>query len=320
MICTAALDIFNGINNLKIKIYERSLIRMTTYRSIEGRYRGAPFHMVGDGFRVSNYFPGGNDFGTRLSPFLLLDYNAPYEFPPSDSPKGVGAHPHRGFETVTIAYDGHIEHHDSFGNHGVIGPGDVQWMTAGSGLLHKEYHEREFSRRGGLFHMIQLWVNLPREHKMHPPRYQELLKEQMGRVALPNGGGEVRVIAGEYEGVKGPALTFTPVHLFDIAFRAGGKAAFELPARFHTAVLVLRGEATINGTETAQAGDFILFADAGGAIAIEGQTDDTLVIVLSGEPIDEPVFQHGPFVMNSREELIEAFKDFQSGRMGKPDF
>ncbi|MBB6733915.1 pirin family protein [Cohnella zeiphila] len=293
---------------------------MATYRGIEGRYRGAPFHMVGDGFRVSNYFPGGNDFGTRLSPFLLLDYNAPYVFPLSDVPKGIGAHPHRGFETVTIAYDGHVEHNDSFGNRGVIGPGDVQWMTAGSGLLHKEYHEREFSRRGGLFHVIQLWVNLPREQKMHPPRYQELLKEQMGRVALPNGGGEVRVIAGEYDGVKGPAVTFTPIRLFDIALRQGGRAAFELPASFHAAALVLRGEVAVNGTETAKAGDFLLFADGAGAIAIEGRTDDALVIVLSGEPIDEPVFQHGPFVMNSREELIEAFKDFQSGKMGKPGF
>ncbi|QAY67579.1 pirin family protein [Paenibacillus protaetiae] len=292
----------------------------TTYRSIEGTFRGAPVHMVGDGFRVSNYFPGGSNLGQRFSPFILLDYNAPYEFPPSERVRGVGAHPHRGFETVTIAYDGYIEHHDSKGNHGIIGPGDVQWMTAGSGLLHKEYHEREFSRRGGLFHMIQLWVNLPRAHKMHAPRYQELLKSGMGREELPDNGGEVRVIAGEYNGVRGPAETFTPVNLFDIAFRQGGKAEFTLPASYNTAALVLRGSAVINGSQQAAEGDFILFANTEGAIAIEGQTDDTLVIVLSGEPIDEPVFQHGPFVMNSREELIEAFQDFQQGKMGHPDF
>jgi len=293
---------------------------MTTYRTIEGIYRGAPFHMVGDGFRVSNYFPGGNDFGQRISPFLLLDYNAPFEFPPSEHAKGIGAHPHRGFETVTISYDGYVEHHDSRGNRGVVGPGDVQWMTAGSGLLHKEYHEREFSKRGGLFHMIQLWVNLPRADKMHAPRYQELPKSRMGRVNLPNDGGEVRIIAGEYNGVRGPAETFTPIDLFDIAFRKGGEATFELPATHNAAALVLRGEAAINGSRQAAEGDFVLFERAEGRISIEGRTDDTLVIVLSGEPIDEPVAQHGPFVMNSREELIEAFQDFQNGKMGDPNF
>ncbi|QMV41958.1 pirin family protein [Cohnella cholangitidis] len=293
---------------------------MTTFRPIEGTYAGAPFHMVGDGFRVSNYFPSGNDFGERFSPFILMDYNAPFTFPPSASVKGVGAHPHRGFETVTIAYEGYIEHHDNHGNHGIIGPGDVQWMTAGSGLLHKEYHEPEFSKRGGLFQMIQLWVNLPREHKMHPPKYQELLKNDMGKIDLPDEGGTVRVIAGDYNGVKGPAQTFTPIHLFDLALKAGGKSRFELPSSYNTAALVLRGTATINGAEAANEGDFILFANAPGEILVEGQTDDTLVIVLSGEPLNEPVFQHGPFVMNSREELIEAFKDFQAGKMGNADF
>lgn len=292
----------------------------TTWRTIEGIYKGAPFHMVGDGFRVSNYFPSGNNFQYRFSPFILMDYNAPFEFPPSNEVKGVGAHPHRGFETVTIAYEGHIEHHDNHGNHGIIGPGDVQWMTAGSGLLHKEYHEREFSKRGGLFHMIQLWVNLPRAHKMHPPKYQELLKEQMGRAELPNGGGTVRVIAGEYQGVKGPAQTFTPIHLFDIAFKANGRAEFNVPSSFNTAALVLRGTATINDSRAVKEGDFVLFSNTPGDISIEGLTDDTLVIILSGEPIDELIYQHGPFVMNSRDEIIEAFQDFQSGKMGSMDF
>ncbi|TBL73051.1 pirin family protein [Paenibacillus thalictri] len=291
-----------------------------TYRTIEGIYRGAPFHMVGDGFRVSNYFPSVNDLGQRFSPFLLLDYNAPYVFPPSDTVKGVGAHPHRGFETVSIAYEGYVEHHDNHGNHGIIGPGDVQWMTAGSGLLHKEYHEKEFSRRGGTFHFIQLWVNLPRADKMHPPKYQELLKKDMGRVALPDQGGEVRIIAGDYNGTRGPASTFTPIHLFDIQFNKNGKAQFELPASYNTAVLVLKGKAQMNGDKPANEGDFVLFDNTSGLIAIEGLTDDTLVIVLSGEPIDEPVYQHGPFVMNSREEIIEAFKDFQSGKMGNANF
>ena len=293
---------------------------MTAYRSIQGTYRGAPFHMVGDGFRVSNYFPSGQDFGAKFSPFLLMDYNAPYEFPPSDSVKGVGAHPHRGFETVTIAYEGHIEHHDNHGSHGVIGPGDVQWMTAGSGLLHKEYHEKEFSKRGGLFQMIQLWVNLPREHKMHPPKYQELTKDKMGYVDLPDGGGTVRVIAGEYNGTAGPASTFTPIHLFDIALKQGGRADFELPSSFNTGALVLRGTVKINGETTAAEGDFVLFRNESGGISVEGLSDDALIIFLSGEPIDEPVFMHGPFVMNSREELVEAFKDFQSGKMGRPNF
>jgi len=293
---------------------------MTTFRGIEGNYRGAPFHMVGDGFRVANYFPSGNDLGQKISPFLLMDYNAPFEFPPSDSVKGVGAHPHRGFETVTIAYQGSVEHHDSYGNHGIIGPGDVQWMTAGSGLLHKEYQEKEFSRKGGVFQMIQLWVNLPREHKMHPPKYQELLKSEMGYVELPHGGGTVRIIAGEYGGVRGPATTFTPIGLFDIRFRSGGAARFELPASHNAAVLALRGSARINGGKTVGEGDFVLFKNEPGEILVEGLDDDALVIVLSGEPIDEPVFMHGPFVMNSREELMEAFKDFQAGKMGRPDF
>ncbi|UHA76254.1 pirin family protein [Paenibacillus sp. 481] len=293
---------------------------MTTFRKMEGTYTGAPFHMVGDGFRVSNYFPSGNDFQQRISPFILMDYNAPYMFPPSNEVKGVGAHPHRGFETVTIAYEGKIEHHDNHGNHGVIGSGDVQWMTAGSGLLHKEYHEQAFSKQGGLFQMIQLWVNLPRAHKMHPPKYQELLNQDMGKTELPNDGGTVRVIAGEYNGVKGPATTFSPIHMFDIAFKEKGKAQFELPASFNTAVFVLKGHVTINESHPANDGDFILFENASGEIVIEGLTDDTLVIVLSGEPINEPIFMHGPFVMNSREEIIAAFEDYQAGKMGNPNF
>lgn len=292
----------------------------TVYRPIEDIFRGAPFHMVGDGFRVSNYFPSGKDLGQRFSPFLMLDYNAPITIPPSDTVRGVGAHPHRGFETVSIAYDGYVEHHDNHGNHGIIGPGDVQWMTAGSGLLHKEYHEHEFSRRGGLFHFIQLWVNLPREHKMHPPQYQELPKADMGRVQLPDDGGEIRIIAGDYNGVRGPAQTFTPIHLFDIDFNEGGVAEFELPAHYNAGAIVLRGNARINGDREVGEGYFVLFGNADGQIRIEGLSSDTLVLVLGGEPIDEPTFQYGPFVMNTREEVIQAYADFKAGKMGNADF
>jgi quercetin 2,3-dioxygenase len=292
----------------------------TTFREIEGIYKGAPFHMVGDGFRVSNYFPSGTNFAKRISPFILMDYNAPYVFPPSDEVKGVGAHPHKGFETVSIAYEGYVEHNDSFGNHGIIGPGDVQWMTAGSGLLHKEYHEKEFSKRGGLFHFIQLWVNLPKVFKSHQPRYQALLKEEMGRAELPDDGGSVRIIAGEYNGVRGPAQTFTPINLFDISFKTNGKARFELPAAHNTAALVLKGSVTVNETKHAKEGDFLLFSNKSGEILIEGLTDDALVIILSGEPIDEPIYMHGPFVMNTRDEIIEAFKDYQDGKMGSHHF
>jgi redox-sensitive bicupin YhaK (pirin superfamily) len=292
---------------------------MTQLRPIEGVFGGFPFHWVGDGFRVQNYFPSGVDLGQRFSPFIMMDYGAPHVFEPSSQPRGVDAHPHRGFETVSIAYDGFVEHHDNFGNHGIIGPGDVQWMTAGSGLLHKEYHEREFSKRGGLFHFIQLWVNLPKAHKMHPPRYQELPKEIMGYSDLPNNGGRVRVIAGNYNDVHGPAKTFSPVTLFDIRFNLGGVADFKLGEGHNSAVLVLQGRVNVNGTEAGE-GSFILLANEPGNIRIAGLTDQALVIILSGEPINEPVFQHGPFVMNTREEIIQAFQDFQTGKMGPTNF
>ncbi|MFD0673244.1 pirin family protein [Cohnella sp. GCM10027633] len=291
-----------------------------TYRTIEGTYRGAPFHMVGDGFRVSNYFPSGNDLGERFSPFLLLDYNAPYDFGPSHAVRGVGAHPHRGFETVSIAYEGYVEHHDNYGNHGIVGPGDVQWMTAGSGLLHKEYHEKEFAKRGGTFHFIQLWVNLPRAYKMHSPRYQELPKASMGRVALPDGGGKARIIAGDYDGTRGPAETFSPINLFDLTLKARGVARFSLPASHNAGLIVLRGSAEINESRVAEEGEFVLFGNVAGDIRVEGLSDDALVLVLSGEPLGEPVFQYGPFVMNTREEVIQAYADFQAGKMGKPNF
>ncbi|WP_314588653.1 pirin family protein [Paenibacillus terrigena] len=293
---------------------------MSIFRSIEGIFKGAPFQMVGDGFRVSNYFPSGNPFLERLSPFILLDYNSPYEFPPAHAARGVGAHPHRGFETVTIAYDGYVEHHDNAGNHGVIGPGDVQWMTAGSGVLHKEYQEQSFAERGGIMHMIQLWVNLPQASKMSPPKYQELLKDQMAYVGLPYDGGTVRIIAGEFEGVKGPAETFTPVNLFDITLKQQGQARFALPQSFNTAMLVLQGQVRINDESVASASELVLFKNEQGEILIEGMSEDALVIVLSGEPIHEPIIQHGPFVMNTEREIVEAFRDLRIGKFGNPSF
>lgn len=293
---------------------------MTSYRPIEGIFQGAPVNMVGDGFRVSNYFPSGNNFEQRFSPFILLDYNAPYSFSPTTTPRGVGAHPHKGFETVTIAYEGYIEHHDNTGNHGVIGPGDVQWMTAGSGVIHKEYHEQSFAQQGGVLHMIQLWVNLPKAAKTHPPRYQTLLNEHMGRVPLAEDGGTVRVIAGEYQRVKGPAETFTPVYLYDITFKEHGIARFTLPSYFNSGALVLKGKVNINETQEANETDFILWKNEPGEIVIEGLTEDAMVMILSGEPIHDPVVQYGPFVMNAREEIVQAYEDFQSGKFGSLHF
>ncbi|CAN5183808.1 pirin family protein [soil metagenome] len=287
-----------------------------SYRKIEGIYGGAPLHMVGDGFRVSTYFPNGNISAARISPFILLDYHLPFSYPPAEGiRRGVGEHPHRGFETVTIAYEGSIAHHDSTGNSGMINPGDVQWMTAASGILHEEYHEAEFARRGGVMHMIQLWVNLPRADKMSPPKYQPLLSEQMGTVDLPDNGGVIRVIAGAYDGVKGPAVTFTPINLWDMRLNAGGRVELTPPPQHTTALLALQGEVKINDAKLAQARDFVMFEQGGGSIKLEA-TENSILLLLGGEPIDEPVVQYGPFVMNTADEIRQAIDDFSSGRFG----
>lgn len=219
---------------------------MKKFRTIENIFKAPEPHMVGDGFRVSQYIPTGIKSMERLSPFLLLDYNAPYYFEPSETRLGVGAHPHRGFETVTIAYDGKVEHHDNKGNHWIIGPGDVQWMTAASGIMHKEYHETEFSKNGGIFHMVQLWVNLPKDKKMIEPKYQPLLKEEMGILKLDNDKGEISIIAGEVNGVKGPANTFTNINLYNINLKNYGNTTLSEPKNFNTAILILKGEAKVN--------------------------------------------------------------------------
>jgi redox-sensitive bicupin YhaK (pirin superfamily) len=221
-----------------------------------------------------------------------------------------------GFETVTIAYEGAIAHHDSTGNSGVIGPGDVQWMTAGAGILHKEYHEKTFAQTGGVMHMMQIWVNLPKVHKSAAPKYQAIQKEQINSVPLPNEGGEVRIIAGEFQGVKGPAATFTPINLFDIRLNRSGKARMTLQANYNTAVMVLHGGVTINRQTAAEERDFVLFSNEDGDIVIEGATDAAAVLLFNGEPIDEPIVQYGPFVMNTRQEISQAIEDFNNGKFG----
>ena len=293
---------------------------MKKFRTIENIFKAPEPHMVGDGFRVSQYIPTGIKSMERLSPFLLLDYNAPYYFKPSEIRLGVGAHPHRGFETVTIAYDGKVEHHDNKGNHGIIGPGDVQWMTAASGIMHKEYHETEFSKNGGIFHMVQLWVNLPKDKKMIEPKYQPLLKEEMGVLKLDNDKGEISIIAGEVNGVKGPANTFTNINLYNINLKNYGNTTLSEPKNFNTAILILKGEAKVNEDKICKEGDFIVFENVEGEILLESLTEESLFLVLSGEPINEPVVSHGPFVMNTLGEILDAYEDFRNNTFGTENF
>lgn len=274
-----------------------------------------PAHFVGDGFRVHNFIPGvpGLDM-KRMDPFIMLDYNSKFHFNGSDRPKGVGVHPHRGFETVTIAYNGKVEHHDSAGGGGIIGQGDVQWMTAAKGILHKEYHETEWAKEGGIFQMVQLWVNLPAKDKMSNPKYQAIENSNMEKIDLGE-NGFIELIAGEYDGHKGPAFTFTPVHMMNAKLKAGGKAEFNFPAHFNTAALVIEGNITINGEEHVKADHFALFKNEGETFTIQAN-ENAVVLIISGEPINEPIFPHGPFVMNSREEIMQAFEDFNTGKFG----
>lgn len=293
---------------------------MQKFRTIETVFQGTGFHMVGDGFKVSQYFPGGKDIMERFSPFLLLDYNAPNYYPPSSTRLGVGAHPHRGFETVTIAYSGKVEHHDNRGNHGIINPGDVQWMTAGSGILHKEYHEEEFSKEGGILHMIQLWVNLPQDKKKTEPKYQALLKENMGKLELDNNQGEISIISGEVNGVKGPASTFSNINIYNVNLKNYGNTILREASTFNTGLLILEGEVKINGDKTCKENDFILFDNVEGDILVESLSEESLFIVLSGEPLNEPIVSHGPFVMNTLDEIYEAYDDFRNGKFGSDNF
>ena len=272
-------------------------------------------HFVGDGFRVHTFIPSSYRIDMhRMNPFIMLDYNSKHYFEPSDTPRGVGVHPHRGFETVTIAYSGKVAHHDSAGGGGIIGEGDVQWMTAASGVLHKEYHEAEFARSGGWFQMVQLWVNLPSKFKMSAPKYQSISNAQMKMVPV-HGAGYVELIAGNFHSEMGPASTFSPVHISNAKLKTGDVAEYSFPAHFNTAMIVVEGEVMINGTEHAPLNHFILMENNGEDFTITASQDST-VLVLSGEPINEPIAAHGPFVMNTHQELVEAFNDFNNGKFG----
>jgi quercetin 2,3-dioxygenase len=284
-------------------------------RTIERVFRGAPQHWVGDGFHVSNYFPGASDFQKRMSPFFLLDYQKPEAYSPTSRRRGVGTHPHRGFETVTIAYEGAIAHRDSAGNGGVIGPGEVQWMTAGGGILHNEFHEEEFAKRGGVLHMIQIWVNLPRRHKLAAPKYQALTEESIRTVPLADDKGKVRIIAGTYEDGQGPAETFSPAHMLDLRLKPGASLRLPTPKDYNTALLVLEGQVSANGSKPVSAGEFILFHNDGDEVAVESRAE-SIVMFLSGAPIDEPLVHYGPFVMSSVDEINEAIDDFNRGKFG----
>ncbi len=286
----------------------------TNIKAVEKIIAPPPIHWVGDGFKVHGFFPHGPLTGERMSPFFLLDYNAKTDFPPREEPFGVGPHPHRGFETVTIAYKGKVAHHDSRGGGGVIGEGDVQWMTAGSGLLHKEYHEQEYNRAGGPFQMVQLWVNLPAKDKMTAPKYQAITNAEMGRVGLPK-GGEVEIIAGEFGGVKGPATTFTPVHLWNLKPKKGESIELSFPSGYTTAILAIEGSALINGEKKLPTSYLALFGLEGEDVTVEA-FEDGIFLVMSGEPLNEPIAQYGPFLMNTNAEIAEAIDDYRNGKFG----
>lgn len=283
-------------------------------RKIQGIHQAPRPHWVGDGFPVRSLF-SYSDHGKALSPFLLLDHAGPHTFAPTTDQHGVGTHPHRGFETVTIVYEGEVAHRDSTGAGGVIGPGDVQWMTAASGILHEEFHSEAFARQGGRLEMIQLWVNLPAKDKMSAPGYQTILQSDIPTVELPEASGQVRVIAGEFDGHQGPARTFTPMDVWDVRLAQDGVMRFDTKSDHSLALVVLHGTVLINGAEIAREGQLVQFDKQGTGLEIEANNDATL-LVLSGEPINEPVVGHGPFVMNSKAQIIEAIEDFNSGRFG----
>ena len=271
-------------------------------------------HWVGDGFPVRSLF-SYQGLGRHLSPFLLLDHAQPTHFDPAPRPRGVGQHPHRGFETVTIVYQGEVAHRDSTGAGGSIGPGDVQWMTAGAGILHEEFHSPAFTRRGGTIEMVQLWVNLPAADKMTEPGYQTLLDEQIPVVQLPQNAGKVRIIAGEFDGQPGPARSFTPMDVLDMRLNQGATARLPTRDGCTLALVVLQGTVLINGAVAGE-GQLVHLDRAGSGVTIEANSD-AVVLWLSGEPIDEPVVGHGPFVMNSEDEIIQAIDDFNTGRFGR---
>ncbi|HZW10425.1 MAG TPA: pirin family protein [Phycisphaerales bacterium] len=290
---------------------------MANPRTVESILPSPPTHWVGDGFPVSSVF-SPRSVRNRLSPYVLFDYAGPARFEAAAAPRGVDTHPHRGFETVTVVYQGELEHRDSAGNSGSIGPGDVQWMTAASGILHEEKHSGAFTRRGGVLEMAQLWVNLPARDKMSAPRYQELRRDAIPTVALPDHAGTIRVIAGDFNGTKAAARTFSPVFLWDIRLGRGGRASLPVPGGSSAAAFLRSGAVRVSGTHDVTSRHLAIFDRAGGDVLLEA-SDDSELIVLGGEPIDEPVVAYGPFVMNTPEEIQAAIRDVQEGRFGRLD-
>lgn len=277
-------------------------------------YQPGSQHVVGDGFHVRNLFPS-NDLDRDLSPFIMLDYAGPTFYAATDTPRGVGEHPHRGFETVTIVYQGRVAHRDSAGNAGVIGPGDVQWMTAASGIVHEELHEKEWAKRGGTLQAIQLWVNLPKAAKMSAPGYQTIVKERIPAVPLDRAAGSLRVIAGSVDGVQGPAKTFTPLELYDLRLRAGYSTGVTIPIGYNAGVFVLSGRISVGGSHAVREAELAVLVSAGQPLTVAADEDAT-ILVMAGEPIDEPIARYGPFVMNTKAELLQAVEDYQAGKMG----
>ncbi|MFZ6044760.1 pirin family protein [Pseudomonas sp. CR3202] len=284
-------------------------------KKILGVYTSPRPHWVGDGFPVRTLF-SYDSMGKHVSPFLLLDFAGPHDFPATSQRRGVGQHPHRGFETVTIVYQGELAHRDSTGAGGLIGPGDVQWMTAASGILHEEFHSESFARSGGTLEMVQLWVNLPARDKMSAPRYQTILDQSIPAISLAGGAGTLRVIAGEFEGRRGPAQTFTPIDVWDLRLKREKPVPLPLIEGRTSALVVLRGTVQVNGSQAVREAQTVLFDRAGDEVLLEAN-DEAVVLVLSGEPIDEPIIGYGPFVMNSEAEIRQAVEDFQAGRFGQ---
>ena len=282
-------------------------------KKIQGIYRSPQPHWVGDGFPVRSLFTYDN-LARHISPFLLLDYAGPHVFTPTRQRRGVGQHPHRGFETVTIVYQGELEHRDSTGGGGFIGPGDVQWMTAANGIIHEEFHSPAFAQSGGPLEMVQLWVNLPARHKGAPAGYQTLLADHIPHVSLE--GGSLRVIAGEFDGHQGPARTFTPMDVWDMRLAPGARITLPVANRRTAALVVLHGTVRVNDEREAGPSSLVLFEREGSEVTMEA-LDEVTVLLLSGEPLEEPIVGYGPFVMNSQEQIVQAFEDFQAGRFGQ---
>lgn len=285
-------------------------------KKVTGVHGNPHGHWVGDGFPVHTLF-SYDRLGAELSPFLMLDHAGPHRFEPAARPRGVGTHPHRGFETVTIVYRGEVSHQDSTGGGGTIGPGDVQWMTAGAGIVHEEFHSHEFTRRGGEMEMVQLWVNLPRAHKMTPAGYQGITAGQIPSVALPDGAGTLRLIAGRHGDVQGPARTFTPIEVWDIRLAAGRRTTLALPEGHQAAVVVLHGRARVNTQANVPPERVVVMDRSGTSVELEAGDEDTTLLLLAGAPIEEPIVGYGPFVMTSRDEIVQAIDDFNAGRFGR---